>query len=91
MSPMCRVDIDVLAGRGIDPAGVSPPAAKHQRMRIVSLDHGELDVTIERCSADRMPRGIGHGHLRDVGTKTTCLPVVWFSALTWIKSDYRAI
>jgi hypothetical protein len=38
-----------------------------------------------------MPRGIGHGHLRDVGTKTTCLPVVWFSALTWIKSDYRAI
>ncbi len=76
-SPVRWVHIYPLASGRIDPAVRGAPTAKHERVRIVPLDHGEFKVAVERGRADGMPGDVGHRQLRIVSRNNNCSGA-WF-------------
>jgi hypothetical protein len=39
----------------LNPTPENAAARKHKRVRTLSVEHGQLEIAIERCSADRLP------------------------------------
>lgn len=52
---MGRPHVDPLLGFGIDPPGENPAARKHERVRALAVEDGELKVAVEGRAGDRLP------------------------------------
>ena len=52
---MGRPHRDLLLRLRIDPAVQDAPAGKNERMRALLVDHGQLEVPVERGACDRLP------------------------------------
>ncbi len=54
---MRGADDHALAAGGLDPSGRGAPAGEDQRMDVMTLDDGELEIAIVRRTRNRFPDG----------------------------------
>ncbi len=52
---MGRMNVDAFGGPRLYPAPKNAPARKHQCMRTVPIDHGQLEIAVEGCSGNGLP------------------------------------
>src|SRR5215472_5335951 len=52
---MRRHDLDPAARLGVDPPLRIAPAGKYERVRPAAIDHGELELAVERRARRRLP------------------------------------
>lgn len=54
-APVRRADVDASARADIDPTAVNAAAGEDQGVRAIPVEHGKLEIPIERCVLDRTP------------------------------------
>lgn len=52
---MCRVHVQLLLRLRVHPAVDDPAAGKNQRVRAILVEHGELQVAVERRCGHGLP------------------------------------